>query len=115
MALKALGPRRARPLADSLDEHYVRDVAGDREGAIKAERAVNKLFATLGILRRDGQRFGGLAVVPFVFFLALHGVDHFAAATLVVPVPRNGSSTVSPTNENMRTSRSASSGGYGAG
>ena len=37
------------------------------------------------------------------------------AATEAVPVPRNGSSTVSPTNENMRTSRVASSRGYGAG
>ena len=40
---------------------------------------------------------------------------HFAAATLVVAVPMNGSSTVSPTKLNMRTSRSASSMGYGAG
>lgn len=73
---KLLGHFTSEDLADSLDEHYVRDVAGDREGAARAERAANKLFATLGILRRDGQRFGGLAVVPFVLFLVLHGVDH---------------------------------------
>ena len=73
---RLLGHFTSEELADSLDEHYVRAVAGDREGAEKAERAVNKMFDTLGILRRDGQRFGGLAVVPFVLFLALHGVDH---------------------------------------
>lgn len=38
-----------------------------------------------------------------------------AAATHVVPVPTNGSSTVSPTKENMRTNRSASDKGNGAG
>ena len=37
------------------------------------------------------------------------------AAKVVVPVPRNGSSTVSPTKLNMRIRRSASSSGYGAG
>jgi len=43
------------------------------------------------------------------------GRPHRIAATVVVPVPRNGSSTVSPTKLNMRTSRSASSSGNGAG
>jgi len=32
---------------------------------------------------------------------------HFAATTLVVAVPRNGSSTLSPTKLNLRISRSA--------
>src|SRR5690606_33730289 len=40
---------------------------------------------------------------------------HRAAAADVVPVPRNGSNTVSPANENIRTSRSASVSGKGAG
>ena len=38
-----------------------------------------------------------------------------AAARLVVPVPRNGSRTVSPTKLNIRTNRSANSDGKGAG
>ena len=37
------------------------------------------------------------------------------AATMVVPEPQNGSSTVSPVKENMHTSRVASSSGNGAG
>src|SRR3990172_7755700 len=37
------------------------------------------------------------------------------AARLVVPVPENGSSTVSPTKLNILTSGSTSSAGYGAG
>jgi hypothetical protein len=73
---KLLGHFTSEELADSLDEHYIRDVAGDRDGAIASERVVNKLFATLGMLRRDGQRFGGLAVAPFVLLLVAHGVDH---------------------------------------
>src|ERR1035438_5020775 len=42
-------------------------------------------------------------------------LPEFMAAMLVVPVPANGSRTVSPTNENRRINRSASSAGYGAG
>jgi hypothetical protein len=38
-----------------------------------------------------------------------------AEASRVVPVPMKGSSTVSPANENIRTSRYASSSGNGAG
>jgi len=37
------------------------------------------------------------------------------AATAVLPVPANGSSTVSSMNENIRINRSANSTGYGAG
>src|ERR1039457_7187777 len=37
------------------------------------------------------------------------------AATMVVPVPQKGSRTVSPTKENIWTSREASSRGRGAG
>ena len=37
------------------------------------------------------------------------------AASMVVPVPAKGSSTVSPQNENIFTHRSASSSGNGAG
>src|SRR5215813_13775389 len=37
------------------------------------------------------------------------------AAIVVDPVPKNGSKTVSPANENIRINRSANSAGYGAG
>jgi Na+/H+ antiporter NhaD/arsenite permease-like protein len=76
LRIQLLGHFVSEDLAESLDRHYLLDAAGDREGAIGAERAVDKTLATLALLRRDAQRLGGLAVVPFGLVLALHGVNH---------------------------------------
>jgi hypothetical protein len=63
-------------LAEPLDRHYVLDAAGRHQEALDAERAVDKAIDTLAILRRNAQRMGALAVVPFVSLLVLHGVNH---------------------------------------
>lgn len=73
---KLLGHFVSEELADSLDCHYVLDAAGDHEGALSAQRAVDKAIGTLAILRRNAVRMGALAVVPFVALLVLHGVNH---------------------------------------
>jgi hypothetical protein len=73
---KLLGHFVTEDLADSLDRHYVLDQAGDHEGALRAEHTVDKAIDTLAILRRNAQRMGALAVVPFVALLVLHGVNH---------------------------------------
>lgn len=43
---------------------------------MRAEHSVDKAIDTLAILRRNAQRMGALAVVPFVALLALHGINH---------------------------------------
>jgi len=73
---KLLGHFVSEDLAESLDKHYVLDAAGDHDGAIRAERSVDKEIATLAILRHNAQRMGALAVLPFVCLLVLHGVNH---------------------------------------
>jgi Na+/H+ antiporter NhaD/arsenite permease-like protein len=71
-----LGHFVSEELADSLDRHYVLAADGNAEAALVAERAVDKEIETLAILRRNAQRMGALAVVPFVCLLVLHGVNH---------------------------------------
>jgi hypothetical protein len=71
-----LGHFASEELADALDRHYVLDAAGDHEGALRAARAVDKAVDDLGIRRRNAQRFGGLAIVPFGVMLILHGIEH---------------------------------------
>jgi hypothetical protein len=73
---KLLGHYVSEELADSLDRHYVLDLAGDHEGAESAQRSIDKAIGTLAILRRNAERMGALAVVPFVALLVLHGVNH---------------------------------------
>jgi Na+/H+ antiporter NhaD/arsenite permease-like protein len=73
---KLLGHYVSEELADSLDRHYVLDLAGDHEGAESAQRSIDKAIGTLAILRRNAERMGALAVVPFVALLILHGVNH---------------------------------------
>ena len=73
---KLLGHFVSEDLAESLDRHYVLDAAGDHQGALKAERAVDKVIDDQGMKRRNAQRFGALAIVPFVVMLILHGVEH---------------------------------------
>jgi Na+/H+ antiporter NhaD/arsenite permease-like protein len=73
---KLLGHFVSEELADSLDRHYVLDSAGDHEGALAAEQAVDEALAGMGTVRRRAQRVGFLALIPFVGLLVLHGVEH---------------------------------------
>jgi hypothetical protein len=70
-----LGHFVSEDLADALDRHYVLDTAGDHDGALSAARAVDKVVDDLGMKRRNAQRFGGLAIIPFAVMLILHGIE----------------------------------------
>lgn len=70
-----LGHFVSEELADALDRHYVLDAAGDHEGALRAARAVDKVVDDLGMKRRNAQRMGGLAIIPFAVMLVLHGIE----------------------------------------
>ena len=61
-------------LADSLDRHYALDVAGDYEGAMRAEQWVNETLAAAAQDRRRAQLIGALALIPFVIMLIVHSV-----------------------------------------
>ncbi len=71
-----LGHFVSEELAESLNRHYTLDVAGDHDGALAAQRVVDKAIVTLAILRRNAVRMGALAIVPFVALLVLHGANH---------------------------------------
>jgi len=73
---RLLGHFVSEDLADALDRHYVLDAAGDHDGALRAARAVDRVVDDLGVRRRNAQRFGGLAIIPFAVMLILHGVEH---------------------------------------
>jgi hypothetical protein len=70
-----LGHFVSEDLAGALDRHYVLDAAGDHEGALRAARAVDKVVDDLGMKRRNAQRLGGLAIIPFAVMLILHGIE----------------------------------------
>jgi hypothetical protein len=61
-------------LADGLDRHYVFDVAGEYEEALRAELAVDDVLAVTGRMRRRAQLIGALALVPFAGLLAVHSL-----------------------------------------
>lgn len=71
-----LGHFVSEDLADSLDEHYVLDAAGDHAGALRAEKAVDDAIVQLGPSRQFAQKIGALALVPFVVMLIVHGINH---------------------------------------
>jgi Citrate transporter len=73
---KLLGHFVSEDLADVLDRHYVLDAAGHHQGALEAEKSVGETLLALGRRRRLAQRIGGLALVPFIAMLILHGIDH---------------------------------------
>ncbi len=52
------------------------DAAGDHHGALEAERAVDDELAATGRQRQVAQKFGALALVPFIGMLIWHGIDH---------------------------------------
>ena len=66
----------AEELADSLDRHYVYDVAGEYELALQAELAVDEVLAAMAKRRRSAQKIGALALLPFMAMLVVHGVYH---------------------------------------
>lgn len=66
----------AEELADGLDRHYILDAAGEYEGALQAEQAVDVVLASMARLRRRAQRIGGWALLPFTAMLIVHGLDH---------------------------------------
>ena len=70
-----LGRFISEELSEAFDKHYVLAAAGDHRGAARAERAIDKVLDDLGMLRRNAQRFGALAIVPFVGILVLHGIE----------------------------------------
>jgi NAD(P)-dependent dehydrogenase (short-subunit alcohol dehydrogenase family) len=56
-------------LANCLDRHYVLDAAGDHDGALKAEKAVDDTLAGFARRRQIAQKFGAFALVPFIGML----------------------------------------------
>jgi Na+/H+ antiporter NhaD/arsenite permease-like protein len=73
---KLLGHFVSEELADALDRHYVLDAAGDHEGALKAEKAVDDTLVTLARRRQLAQKIGAFALVPFVGMLIMHAINH---------------------------------------
>ena len=73
---KLLGRFVSEDLAESLDYHYVLDAAGDHAGAFAAERRVDDTLAFFARRRKLAQKFGALALIPFVGMLIWHGMNH---------------------------------------
>jgi Na+/H+ antiporter NhaD/arsenite permease-like protein len=73
---KLLGRFVSEDLAESLDRHYVLNVAGDHVGALTAERKVDDTLAAFARRRKVSQKFGALALIPFIGMLVWHGIDH---------------------------------------
>lgn len=71
-----LGRFVSEDLAESLDRHYVLQAAGDQAGALAAERQVDGSLAASAQRRKVAQRFGALALIPFIGMLVWHGLDH---------------------------------------
>ncbi len=71
-----LGHLVTEELAEPLDRHYVLDAAGDHHGALGAETVVDETIARFAKRRRQAQKVGAFALVPFVGLLIAHGIDH---------------------------------------
>jgi Na+/H+ antiporter NhaD/arsenite permease-like protein len=71
-----LGRFVSEELAESLDRHYVLRETGDQAGALAAERQVDDTLAASARRRKVAQRFGALALIPFIAMLVWHGLDH---------------------------------------
>lgn len=95
-----LGHFVAEELADGLDRHYLADAEGRFDEALQAQLAVAEVLAEMAVARRRAQRIGGLALIPFIVMLIVHGVYHevplflssfagfFAALPAVFRIPR---------------------------
>jgi di/tricarboxylate transporter len=73
---KLLGHFVSEELAESLDQHYLFDVAGDSAGALMAEKDVDDTLINLARERRFAQKIAALALLPFIALLVLHGINH---------------------------------------
>ncbi len=71
-----LGHYVAEELADGLDRHYILDAAGQYEAAFMAEQAVDEVLAVMNRRRKRAQVIGGLALIPFIALLIVHGIFH---------------------------------------
>jgi Na+/H+ antiporter NhaD/arsenite permease-like protein len=71
-----LGRLVAEEVADGLDRHYALDAQGLYEEAFQAELAVDELIGAMARRRRRAQLIGGLALLPFIGLLVLHGIFH---------------------------------------
>ncbi len=95
-----LGHFVSEELADGLDRHYALDAAGDYEGALHAEQAVDEVLGAMADRRKRAQKIGGLALIPFGAMLVAHGVFHqvplflasfagfFAALPAIARIPK---------------------------
>ena len=70
-----LGHFVSEELADGLDRHYGYAQEGLDEQAFQAELAVDEVLAITGQVRRRAQKIGGVALVPFIAMLVVHGVN----------------------------------------
>jgi hypothetical protein len=70
-----LGYFVSEELADGLDNHYLAEAAGLYEDAFQAELAVDEVLSAMAQVRRRAQIIGGLALVPFIAMLVVHGID----------------------------------------
>jgi Na+/H+ antiporter NhaD/arsenite permease-like protein len=71
-----LGHYASEELAETLDNHYRLEAAGDHAGALRAEKLVDDAITGLAGRRLWAQKLGGLALVPFIGMLVWHGIDH---------------------------------------
>jgi hypothetical protein len=69
-----LGHFVTEELADGLDRHYLYLAAERFEEALRAELAVDEVLAAMAQVRRRAQVIGGLALVPFIVMLVVHGI-----------------------------------------
>jgi Na+/H+ antiporter NhaD/arsenite permease-like protein len=73
---KLLGHFVCEEVADSLDQHYVFETAGDHDNALRAQQSASSVLASAARLRQKAQRLGALALVPFIGMLIVHGLNH---------------------------------------
>lgn len=71
-----LGQFVCEEAADSLDEHYVLETAGDHANALRVQQSASKVLAGAARLRQKAQRIGAMALAPFVAMLIVHGLNH---------------------------------------
>jgi len=73
---RVLGEVAMPTLADDLDDHYVKLVAGHPEGAAESERHIHAAIRKVSGRRLAAQVVGAVALVPFVGLLVAHAIYH---------------------------------------
>ncbi len=73
---KLLGHFISEDLAEALDRHYVLDASGDHHGALESAKVVHQTIASFAKRRKQAQKVGALALIPFVGLLIAHGINH---------------------------------------